>query len=615
MPLKRTNTGAKRDPLARVARKTEREWRAREPKAATVPPDEVRPTRSERRGLLELQRTDGDEKAKRDAEERLRRERDDAREREKVRARRKRPHKHMPAGIQSLHFIASWGPPGVQTGLRPKVNLDLKHGDFKDEYHERVTPDLARDAGPPGGRAALLFELRSRGPLPPLPSTLTVAGFGDAVRATQKGGSPMRALRSCGVAVAVLGLLAAACSSGSTPASGGTPAVSDASTASGSTTQAEQLLTHPTVALVKEAEADHTPTTNEQDLVATYWAFLLNAYTTGTYDPVLLHSGLQDAVVQLASEYPSFFRASGASDSGAPIVYTPYDIVLGQTTFSCSQGCAPSASTLKTIGTDARSAITSALGLVQSSTAASDLATIFDAAQVILDTQSAATSLGTALANLDGPQVLAGIQATASAFLGGAVFATAGTAAAPAAAEVAAIYAGTILATDLVPLLLTMESCQNYQSTNCCIPVTAAANGIACQTPPPTSCINGELAIPQATGVCAMGICTYPTSVTSCPDGQTCQAGVCVPTSDGGADAGTEDAPTGDDAADDGGCPIGTSLMACLGIGLCEPVGSTCCPACVGSNCSDYFCAPNTICLECYENDTCAAPGASCPAE
>jgi len=220
---------------------------------------------------------------------------------------------------------------------------------------------------------------------------------------------------------------------------------------------AEQLLTHPTAALVKQAGADHVLTANDQALVAVYWAFLANAYTRGTFDPVFLQSGIQDAVLELASKYPSFFQVS----DGGRISYVQNGIVIGQTTFTCAQGCAPSAATLFTVGTEGKSAITGILGAVTKESQA--LGALFNTASLLLASRSLSAALAI-LGTVNADQVLAVVVAVATTVASFVALLPeeAGLAA------VLAIYGETIFTVDLGRLLSALDACTAWQTAHTC---------------------------------------------------------------------------------------------------------------------------------------------------
>ncbi len=143
------------------ARKAEAKWRTTSLEAAALPPEEIRATHAERRGRLEAQLAFGDERAQSQAAERLRRERDDAREAERLRRRRKRPHKHLPAGLVQRSVVVGTSPmagvvnihpcPKDAPGSRTMIDASPTHWTL-----EVVTPELARDAA--GLRAAFDVE-------------------------------------------------------------------------------------------------------------------------------------------------------------------------------------------------------------------------------------------------------------------------------------------------------------------------------------------------------------------------------------------------------------------------------------------------------------------------
>jgi hypothetical protein len=140
--------------LSTAARQAERTWRAHSKEAAALPPEELRPTRAERRARLELQAELGDERAKERAVEILRRARDNDVERERLRNRRKRPHKHLPTGLVELPFVVEVSArepsrvvvtPAKKSDRGARVAIGLRR-DSTDNAFVRVTPELARDA-------------------------------------------------------------------------------------------------------------------------------------------------------------------------------------------------------------------------------------------------------------------------------------------------------------------------------------------------------------------------------------------------------------------------------------------------------------------------------------
>jgi hypothetical protein len=185
---------SKRDALARRARQAERAFRATLPKDVEVPQEEVRPTRAERRARLELQAQLGDESAKRRADAIRKRERDEAAERERLRNGRRRPHRHLPAGMREVFVVdevkindeGRWSvvrlanphEPGARRVLIPKRKRTT-HDDV--ESFERVTEKLARDAA--RLRGLLDVEPYQEGASPyALPRTLVRRELADAIR-------------------------------------------------------------------------------------------------------------------------------------------------------------------------------------------------------------------------------------------------------------------------------------------------------------------------------------------------------------------------------------------------------------------------------------------------
>jgi hypothetical protein len=145
------STVAARNSKDNAAARAEREWRAKNPEAAMVPAPEIRSTRAERLALRRLQIEHGNESAKRKAEAALMRERSDTRERERLRNARKRPHKHLPAGLVELPFTVSDTKDGQivtaadEGDSGAKLAIGVRRHDERRNF-EHVSPELARDA-------------------------------------------------------------------------------------------------------------------------------------------------------------------------------------------------------------------------------------------------------------------------------------------------------------------------------------------------------------------------------------------------------------------------------------------------------------------------------------
>jgi len=342
---------------------------------------------------------------------------------------------------------------------------------------------------------------------------------------------------------------------------------------------AEQLLTHPTAALVKQAAADHIPTANEQTLVAVYWAFLANAYTTGTFDPVFLQSGIQAAVLKLASEYPSFFQVS----DGGRVSYVLDSIVIGQTTFTCADlGCTPSVGTLFTVGTEGATAIGGLLGKVTSPA----LGLLFNAAQIALASGNLEAALNT-LTMVNANQVLAVIEAVAVTAVG--VFALVE----PAGfVSVLAIYAETIFVVDLNRLLSAMDAFNAWETMHACGSSCCDVD-FTCNEATSQCCPNS---VPNACGsTCCATACADPTTSTCSP----------CPVGDAGSTAcGTSCCTSSQTCAD-------FTQNLCCATGSGPVCGSTCCNAgdsCMGGSCCPSAQACGSVCcgsgLICQDSTT-----------
>lgn len=76
----------------------------------------------------------------------------------------------------------------------------------------------------------------------------------------------------------------------------------------------DQLLAAPTADLIMAALAEHTPTLEERQAAAAFWAYLIVAEQTGQLDPAFFELELDQRAVELAQQYPSLVQPCDQAD-------------------------------------------------------------------------------------------------------------------------------------------------------------------------------------------------------------------------------------------------------------------------------------------------------------
>jgi hypothetical protein len=103
------------------------------------------------------------------------------------------------------------------------------------------------------------------------------------------------------------------------------------------TTRVDELFEHPTQALIDDLLAEHTPSEDEMNVAAVYWAGLIVGNERGQIPEAFVASGIQDDVLALASKYPSFFRLSASG------LYEPTPLGIrdlpGKPAGGCAEAC------------------------------------------------------------------------------------------------------------------------------------------------------------------------------------------------------------------------------------------------------------------------------------
>jgi hypothetical protein len=288
----------------------------------------------------------------------------------------------------------------------------------------------------------------------------------------------------------------------------------DASSASGptrpggsdvtATSLAEQLLSAPNAALLQRAVAEHQPSAEELAIVVAYWAFLVSSSQAGTLEPVVLRSGIQDAVLALASKYPSFFARQVLPDGG--LSFKAQAIVNSPADFSCRSGCVPGYDALSSAGLGVLSAISN---LSQN---APVLATLLGVeAQFLKNLQAGLALSDAALQALSGTS-LGNALATAIA-IGNALASAAGTFAATAAeaaaiASVGAVFSALGAGYGVGTAINLVLECEQWQSAHACGSGCCDTSFI-CADPTHSVCCPASGGVPCGSVCCATG-CADP---------------------------------------------------------------------------------------------------------
>ena len=369
-------------------------------------------------------------------------------------------------------------------------------------------------------------------------------------------------------------------------------------------TKAGTLLEAPTQALADEAAAEHTPTEEEKALVIVYWAFLVSSQQSGSFDPIVLQSGLQEKVVALAAGYPTFFTQTpqAGQDPGPGGWYT--ESVNSPADFACNNDCAPGFSTFFNAGQGVVGALTSL-------STGPGLAGLLNVQKQFLSNLAAGLSLTNAAT-----AALAGQSAMSIISIGTAITQGAGTFAATAAqattiAAVGSVYSALVAGYLIGTAVVLVTQCKQWKAAHAC-GSRCCDNGFTCADPSRALCCPTGKGTACGSACCAfvcadpsISLCCASTEFacggSCCANGTPCSNGVCgCPT--GQSMCGSTCCANGT-ACNNGvcGCPAGQSLC-----------GSTCCAN--GTPCTNGVCAcpaGQSICgsICCAKNSTCA-PGA-----
>ncbi len=354
--------------------------------------------------------------------------------------------------------------------------------------------------------------------------------------------------------------------------------------------KAGALLTDPTATLADQAAAEHTPTAQESALIGVYWAFLVSSSQSGGLDPTVLQSGLQDQILAIAGEYPTFFATTAQpGEEAGPGGYYPL-FVNSPNDFSCTSGCTPGFKSFFSAGAGVLGAITSL------STSPSQLAQLLDVEDAFLNALKAGNSLSNAALSALGGNAAQTLINIGNTIAQGAGLLASTAAEGTAIATVGSVWAAFTAGYGIGSAISLVIECKQWQGahacgTTCCQPPFVCAdhsNGVCCPQGQGIACGTACCATPCAdpsTGqcctteqtcgstCCASGAtCLDPATSTCCPPGEVACGSVCCPP-DAGLDAGMD---AGMDAGVDAGSHCAPSTTACGTSGACCGVDTEC---------------------------------------